>query len=147
MILTIVPPKPLLNMTMKSPAPLTGGARGKIARSLVQHLPALLVSVAEMDKEEIWSIVRKVKTDRLWKEKADCVLDDFSWPPLGKGYLKHGSRETLLDDIDEGGVIDSEARLQPDDLTDELWTSGFAMFLHLAYCPDTETETWAKFYE
>ena len=21
------------------------------------------------------------------------------------------------------------------------------MFLHLAYCPDTETETWAKFYE
>ena len=61
--------------------------------------------------------------------------------------MKHGSLETLVDDIDEGGMIDSEARLQPGDLTDELWKSGFAMFLHLAYCPDTETETWAKFYE
>ena len=44
-------------------------------------------------------------------------------------------------------MIDSEARLQPGDLPDELWKSGFAMFLHLAYCPDTETETWAKFSE
>ena len=61
--------------------------------------------------------------------------------------MKHGSLETLVDDIDEGGMIDSGARLQPGDLTDELWQSGFAMFLHLAYCPDTETETWTKFYE
>ena len=44
-------------------------------------------------------------------------------------------------------LINSETRLQTGDLSDELWKSGFAMFLHLAYCSDTETETWAKFYE
>ena len=38
-------------------------------------------SVAEMENEEIWSIVRTVKTDQLWKEKADCPLDYYSWPP------------------------------------------------------------------
>ena len=127
MILTMVPTAPNLTMTMYevTSAPsdydyevTSASDRGEPEAGLLvrwfnifQHF----ISVEEMDKEEIWSFV---KTDRLWKEKADCVFDDYSWPPLGKGFLKHGSLETLLDDIDEGGVIDSEAWLQPGDLTD-----------------------------
>ena len=105
------------------------------------------ITVAGMDLAEVWSVVRRVKTSRLWKDEADCVIDPSSWPPAPKGYLKQGGIETLLDDIDEGGVIDSEAGLHPGDLSDELWRSGFTMFLHLAYCPDPLTEAWAQFYE
>ena len=68
-------------MSMKSPAPLTGGepSPGLLVRrfNIFQHF----FSVAEMENEEIWSIVRTVKTDQLWKEKADCPLDYYSWPP------------------------------------------------------------------
>ena len=103
------------------------------------------IAVAEMDLGEVWSLVRRVKTRRLWKDQADCVIDQNQWEP--KQYLKHGGIEILLDDIDEGGIIDDEARLHPGDLSDELWKSGFSMFVHLAYCPDPLTKSWAKFYE
>ena len=102
------------------------------------------IAVAEMDLGEVWSLVRRVKTRRLWKDQADCV-DQTQWEP--KQYLKHGGIEILLDDIDEGGIMDDKARLNPGDLSDELWRSGFTMFLHLAYCPDPLTEAWAQFYE
>ena len=105
------------------------------------------IIVVGMDLTGVWSIVRQMKTNRLWKEKADCVMDTYSWPPAPMSYLKHEGIETLLNDIDEGGVIDGEVRLSPGDLSDELWKAGFAMFLHLAYCPDPLTETWAQFYE
>ena len=105
------------------------------------------ITVAGMDLAGIWSLVRGVKTSRLWKDDADCVMDTYSWPPAPRWYLKQGGIETLLNDIDEGGVIDGEARLNHGDLSDELWKSGFTMFLHLAYCPDPITETWAQFYE
>ena len=105
------------------------------------------ITVAGMDLAGIWSLVRQVKTSRLWKDDADCVMDTYSWPPAPRWYLKQGGIETLLNDIDEGGVIDGEARLNHGDLSDELWKSGFTMFLHLAYCPDPITETWAQFYE
>ena len=105
------------------------------------------IAVAGMDLAGVWSIVREVKTSRLWKDEAACVMDPWSWPPAPRRYLKQGGIETLLNDIDEGGVIVSEAGLHPGDLSDEQWKSGFSMFLHLAYCPDTLTETWAQFYE
>ena len=105
------------------------------------------IKVAEMDLGGIWSLVRRVKTSRLWKDKADCVMDPWSWPPAPRRYLKQGGIEILLDDIDEGGIIDDQPRLDASDLSDDLWKSGFDMFLHLAYCPDPHTEKWSKFYE
>ena len=39
-----------------------------------------LITVAGMDMDEVWSIVKQVKTSRLWKDDADCVLDLWSWP-------------------------------------------------------------------
>ena len=53
----------------------------------------------------------------------------------------------LLNDFDEGRVIDAKVTLSRDDMPSDFWMEGFRMFSHIAYCPSSETEAWAQFYE
>ena len=107
-------------------------------------------SVAGMEVTSIWELVRSIKVNRLWKENA-LVCDSFYSEQLttnfAKGNLQDDEIAELLNEFDEGGVIDAEPTLSKDDLPSEVWMEAFRMFSHIAYCPSSETEAWAQFYE
>ena len=107
-------------------------------------------SVAGMELRSIWELVRKIKVNGLWKENA-LVCDSFYSEQLttnfAKGNLQDDEISDLLNEFDEDGVIDAEATLSRDDLPSDVWMEGFRMFSHIAYCPSSETEAWAQFYE
>ena len=107
-------------------------------------------SVAGMEVQSIWQLVRSVKTNRLWKEDA-VMCDSFYFEQLTSNYAKGNLMDDqiadLLDEFDEGGVIDGNATLSRDALPSEVWMEGFRMFAHIAYCPSSQIEAWAQFYE
>jgi hypothetical protein len=103
-------------------------------------------SVAGLDTAAVWALVRQVKLHQLWKEDAMyCEKKDFElWITSN---LINKDIDSLLGELDEGGVVGSEPILAAGDLSDTLWAEGLQMFAHLSYCPAADTEKWAIFWE
>ena len=106
-------------------------------------------SVAGMDLESIWELVRRIKVQWLWKED-NVGCDSYNDQQLGliaKGNLEDYDILDLLNDFDEDRQIDVNATMSKESLPDHVWLEGFRMFAFIAYCPSDEVEAWAKFYE
>ena len=122
----------------------------KMGEAMVRWFNILhhLTSGSQMTTDAVWKIVKAVKLYRLWKDDAPrCEAKENEYTSEPKGNLMYEDIETLLDDIDEGGAFDSERVLSPEDLAEDVWTSGFRMFSHLAFCPSEEIQEWANFYK
>ena len=111
--------------------------------NILHHLLTLDSSI-----DSLWEIVKAVKLNHLWKKGSTKCLelrDEYNTKQITQN-LDNSDIESLLDNIDEAGSIDSSSRLSPQDLTDLMWITGFKMFSYLAYCPDQNTRKWATFY-
>ena len=105
----------------------------------------IILHLLTLDKsmDSVWDIVKAVKLNHLWKEGATkCRIENY----IESQSLADSDIDSLLAIIDEAGSIDSQSSLSPEDLTDQMWITGFHMFSYLAYCPDQETRKWATFY-
>ena len=107
-------------------------------------------SIEKMEVKPIWELVRKIKTNWLWKEDAvacDSYYLEETLTNYAKANLKNDQIADLLNEFDEGSAIDGNVTLSRDDLPSEVWMEGFRMFLTIAYCPSSQLEEWSQFYE
>ena len=121
----------------------------KMGEAMVRWFNILhhLTSVSQMNTDAVWKIVEAVKLYRLWKDDSPrCEAKEYEYTSEPKGNIMPEDIETLLGDIDEAGAFDSESVLSPEDLTEDVWRSGFQMFSYLAFCPSEEVQEWANFY-
>ena len=121
----------------------------KMGEAMVRWFNILhhLTSVSQMSTDAVWKIVEAVKLYRLWKDDSPkCEAKENEYTSEPKGNIMPEDIETLLGDIDEAGAFDSERMLSPEDLTEDVWSSGFQMFSFLAFCPSEEIQEWANFY-
>ena len=98
-----------------------------------------------MSVEELWKTVFDVKSNRTWKdEEIECQEgnEDDDSPEQERGNLSHDNIKSILNDIDQEKVSNSESRLHQNDLTEAAWISGFEMLCYIAYCPKTSMQTW-----
>ena len=97
--------------------------------NIFHHLLTLDTSI-----DSVWNIVKAVKLNHLWKEgttKCREQLDEYETPQTTQN-IDNSDIDSLLDDIDEAGSINSSSGLSPDDLTDDMRITGFKMFSYLA---------------
>ena len=111
--------------------------------NILHHLLTLDTSI-----DSVWDIVKAVKPNHLWNEgttKCCEQLDKYETQQTTQN-LDNSDIDSMLDNINEAGFIDSSSSLSTYDMTDDMWITGFKMFSYLAYCPDQNTRKWATFY-